>query len=102
LLGDFKHNWTSTVSTEIEGSYTNTDIPKLFTIGIQSLTYGYSQFAVGQVTKWTPVKGLEFGIDTAYYGTRYKVAGTQSVFAGGGNNSQESDLRVQFRAIRSF
>jgi len=102
LLGDFKHNWTPTVSTEIEGSYTNTKIPNLFAIGIQSLTYGYSQFAIGQVTKWTPVKGLEFGIDTAYYGTGYKVAGTQPVFAGAGNNSQENDFRVQFRAIRSF
>ncbi len=102
LLGDFKHNWTPTVSTEIEGSYLNFKIPTVGAVATNNVSYGYTQFAIGQVTKWTPVKGLEFGLDTAYYSTRYKVAGTQQGFVGAGNNSRQSDFRVQFRAIRSF
>ena len=100
LLGDFKHNWTPTVSTEIESSYVDTKIPSTFGVNGQDFAYGYSQLAIGQVTKWTPVKGLEFGVDTAYYSTRYKLTGTQAwVWPG---SSHEGDFRVQFRAVRSF
>ncbi len=100
LLGDFKHNWTPTVSTEIEGSYLSEKNPTSFAANVfgNTASYSYTQFALGQVTKWTPVKGLEFGLDTAYYSTRYKV-GTQQLAL---PKTHENDFRVQFRAIRSF
>jgi len=101
ILGDFKHNWTPTVSTEIEGSYTSVKLGAGAQVAANSVGYGYTQLAIGQVTKWTPVKGLEFGLDTAYYSTKYKVAGTQPLFVAPAKTNN-NDFRVQFRAIRSF
>ena len=83
LVGGAVHSWSPTVSTTLEASYTN------LTVKDGSGT-SYKQTGVGQVTKWKPVKGLEFGIDTAYY--RYQPVG----------GTDTSDTRFQFRAIRSF
>jgi len=101
VLGDFKHNWTPTVSTEIEGSYTRVKIPAVSALATNTTVFGYSMWGVGQVTKWTPVKGLEFGIDTAYYSYNYKLQGAQAAFVAPAS-TKNNDFRVQFRAIRSF
>jgi len=100
ILGYLKHNWTPTVSTEIEASYGALKYSNLGTTS--SLTVNsYNAWMVGQVTKWTPVKGLEFGIDTAY--TRYKNKWNPAqVLAVPTVSASQSDFRVQFRAVRSF
>ena len=57
----------------------------------------YSAYAIGQVTKWTPVKGLEFGVDTTYI--RYSDKASTGFTA---TENKSSDFQVDFRVIRSF
>jgi len=93
FLSALTHNWTSTVATSVEGSYGHV---KYSSKG-DSNANGYSVWSIGQVTKWTPVKGLEFGVDTAY--TRYTNNDTTNYTTYG---KSQSDFRVQGRVIRSF
>lgn len=83
VFGDYKHVWTPAVSTEIEASY------GAFTFKTPAV-FKLTQLAVGQVTKWSPVAGLTFGLETTYY--RVKQTGVAT----------DSHFQFQFRANRSF
>jgi len=97
FVADLKHNWTPVVSTEIEGSYGK--VSYAGSAALTSLvTNGYSEWRIGQVTKWTPVKNLEIGLDTAY--ARY--TNKWNATAGAANAKSNSDMRVQLRLHAGF
>eukprot|EP01037_Dinobryon_pediforme_P013415 gene13415-13529_t len=125
ILADFIHNWTPVVSTEIEGSYGSVRYAGLNSIDINFFNYdtsSYNILTLGQVTKWHPVKGLEFGIDTTYTlyrniqngdataGITTPGLGGQAGICGWGvakayffcKNLSQNDVRVQMRARRTF
>jgi len=94
---DFQHNWSPTVSTTIGGSYGENRYAD--NGSDQYYAFNYNVYAIGQVTKWTPVKGLEFGIDTTYIRYEDKPSAYQDVEIG---KTKSSDFQVDFRVIRSF
>ena len=95
-LVDFQHNWSPTVSTTIGGSYGQNRYSD--NGSYNDYSFDYNVYAIGQVTKWTPVKGLEFGIDTTYIRYEDKPCELQYQEI----NKKSSDFQVDFRVIRSF
>ena len=96
VIADLSHNWSPTVSTTVGGSYGEVRYANASTLG--STAWNYNAYAIGQVTKWTPVKGLEFGIDTTYIRYSDKLDAAQSV----SGDKKSDDFQVDFRIIRTF
>ena len=102
VLADLKHNWTPTVSTEVSGSYGQVRYANSATLANgPGAAFNYNVYAIGQVTKFVPVKGLEFGIDTTYIRYADKFGAAQTVLMNS-SSSKSSDFQVDFRVIRSF
>ena len=99
-LADLKHNWTPSVSTEVSGGYAQVRYANNGTLTTLSAV-NYNAYAIGQVTKFVPVKGLEFGVDTTYirYSDKLNAAQTTALTSG---TTKSNDFRVDFRVIRSF
>jgi Porin subfamily len=102
LIANLSHNWSPTVSTTVGGSYGQLRYADAETIGNNVPVFGYDAYAIGQVTKWTPVKGLEFGIDTTYIRFDNKLNAAQAETNTGEYSTKSSDFQVDFRIIRSF
>ena len=97
ILAQLVHNWSPTVSTAVSGSYGQNTFSNANVLSGFSAAPNYSAYAIGQVTKWTPVKGLEFGVDTTYI--RYSDKASTGFTA---TENKSSDFQVDFRVIRSF
>ena len=97
VIANFQHNWSPTVSTTIGGSYGENRYADNGADQVWGMNY--NAYAIGQVTKWTPVKGLEFGIDTTYIRYEDKPSAYQNGETG---SLKSSDFQVDFRVIRSF
>eukprot|EP01037_Dinobryon_pediforme_P008139 gene8139-8223_t len=99
VLADLKHNWTPTVSTEVSGSYGQVRYANSATLANgPGAAFNYNVYAIGQVTKFVPVKGLEFGIDTTYIRYADKFGAAQTVLMNS-SSSKSSDFQVDFRVI---
>jgi Porin subfamily len=99
VIANLSHNWSPTVSTTVGGSYGEVRYANNSTLAAGT-AWNYNAYAIGQVTKWTPVKGLEFGVDTTYIRYSDKLNATQA--AANTLETKSSDLRVDFRISRSF
>ena len=105
LLGYFKHNWTPSVSSEIEASYGNVRYAN--NAALASLTTnGYSEWRIGHLLAWHPVKNMEIGLDTAYQHYHNVWTGAQTAsglfIPANGIKTNENDFRVQLRLKASF
>ena len=103
LLGYFKHNWTPSVSSEIEGSYAKVTLSGTGVAAnyIPTVVNGYSEWRIGHLLAWHPVKNMEIGIDTAY--ARYSNVWTASQIALAPTVAKSNnDFRVQLRLKASF
>ena len=97
VIAELVHNWSPTVSTDIAGSYGENRFSNANSLSGFSAAPNYNAYGIGQVTKWTPVKGLEFGVDTTYI--RYSDKATTGFTT---TDNKSSDFQVDFRVIRSF
>ena len=106
LLAYFKHNWTPSVSSEIEGSY---GVVRYSNNGLATAnlaTNNYSEWRIGHLLAWHPVKNMEIGIDTAYQHYHNtpnagQVPGVPAALLAGAKIN-ENDFRVQLRLKASF
>ena len=106
LLAYFKHNWTPSVSSEIEGSY---GVVRYSNNGLATANLGtnnYSEWRIGHLLAWHPVKNMEIGIDTAYQHYHNtpnagQVPGVPAALLAGAKIN-ENDFRVQLRLKASF
>eukprot|EP01037_Dinobryon_pediforme_P002568 gene2568-2607_t len=99
VIADLKHNWTPNVSTEVSGSYGQVRYANSATLAnAPGAAFGYNVYAIGQVTKFVPVKGLEFGIDTTYIRYQDKFGAAQTVLI---NSSNRKSSDFQKRALFS-
>ena len=97
VIAELVHNWSPTVSTDIAGSYGENRFSNANSLSGFSAAPNYNAYGIGQVTKWTPVKGLEFGVDTTYI--RYSDKATTGFTT---TDNKSSDFQVDFRVIRTF
>ena len=98
VIADLSHNWSPTVSTTIGGSYGQNRFSNVDSMITTSWAPNFDAYAFGQVTKWTPVKGIEFGLDTTYIRYSDKLTAGFSPAAA----TKSDDFQVDFRIIRSF
>ena len=105
LLAYFKHNWTPSVSSELEGSYGNVRYSNSASLASYT-TNGYSEFRIGHLLAWHPVKNMEIGLDTAYQHYHNVFNGAQVAsglfIPANGIKTNENDFRVQLRLKASF
>ena len=106
LLGYFKHNWTPSVSSEIEGSYGVVNYAANGLATTSPFVNSYSEWRIGHLLAWHPVKNMEIGLDTAYqhYHNKWNAAQIASglFIPANGIKTNENDFRVQLRLKASF
>jgi len=100
LTGQYGHNWTPSVSTTLEATYQAVRYDGA-TFLHNTATNNYNTLAIGQVTKWSPVAGLTFGLDTTYVRTSNKWNVMQATIDPAVKRSS-SEFTAQFRVNRSF
>jgi len=100
IVGQYGHNWTPSVSTTLQASYQSVRYSNNAIVTTNTATNNYNTLALGQVTKWSPVAGLTFGLDTTYVRTSNKWNVLQVPALPVKNSS--SEFTAQFRVNRSF
>jgi hypothetical protein len=71
IAGGLTHNWTPTWQSSIFGSYAQVDAPGIassFDVATATTTglVDFKEWRVGANTFWTPVAGLQFGVEVLY------------------------------------
>ena len=106
LLGYFKHNWTPSVSSEIEASYGVVNYASNGLLTTSNYVNSYSEYRIGHLLAWHPVKNMEIGLDTAYqhYHNKFNASQIATGFfvPANGIKTNENDFRVQLRLKASF
>ena len=94
--GGFDHYWTKTVDTNIFAGYASAE-NSLAGAGTSKANH----YTIGQYTKWTPIAGLQIGIETDY---RKNGGGAvrQYGIATGGKVTELSDWSGRLRVQRDF
>ena len=89
----FDHYWTKTVDTNIFAGYASYENSNL-TAGATKAKH----LTIGQYTKWTPIAGLQIGVETDYR----KNSGGAIVAVTNGKLTEKSDFTGRLRVQRDF
>ena len=88
VAGGLTHFWTKTVDTHVYGGYAK----------FENGTDKANQYTVAQYTKWTPVAGLQLGVETGYR----KIGGAGVDLVSGGKTNDKEDFFGRLRVQRDF
>ena len=84
IAAGFTHNWTSTVSTSVTGTYASLDMPA-------TVAQDVDQWSLHGTLAWAPVSGLVIGTEVEYLSQDF-----------GGATADDDDLTAVFRIQRTF
>ncbi|MFM9975875.1 MAG: porin [Beijerinckiaceae bacterium] len=93
----FQHFWTPTFATTISGAYGEIDIP------LTANTVGDTRFyGVGLLNSYTPVRGLQFALDTIYIHLDPRGRQIDANRGAPFTKSQDGAFAARFRVTRDF
>jgi len=114
----FEHWWTPTFHTSIFGSYAKVDSVDATWrdtgVGFASLYSGtltpeFEEYRVGLQNVWTPVKGLDLGLEVMYFNQSYEYAYSRATTVANATNSyswngkeEEEGWEARIRVQRDF
>ncbi|KFC69576.1 Porin subfamily precursor [Bosea sp. LC85] len=71
IVAGLKHYWTPTIRSEVYGSYSELDMgaavqPAVLGAGVNAVKLDPKEFIIGTNLVWTPVSGLDIGVEVLY------------------------------------
>ena len=93
--GGFDHYWTKTVDTNFFAAYASYE-NSLLAAGATKANH----YTIGQYTKWSPVAGLQIGIETDY--RKNGGGASRAAVVTGGKATELSDWSGRLRVQRDF